>query len=99
MTGYVGELKRGQTLSAEQYFQGPWREFSRETIDTGSEHTFEAKDCEYAIFVMSGFGEATVGSITHPLTPGSALTVGYRAKVTITPSTDPIELFITTLNV
>ncbi|VXC43218.1 conserved hypothetical protein [Arthrobacter sp. 9V] len=99
MTGYVGQLESGQTLSAKPYFEGPWREFSRQTIPEGSDHTFDAVDGEYAIFIMSGEGKATVGSTTHAITPGSALTVGYRANVKISALSGDVEVFVTTLNV
>lgn len=100
MAGYVGRLEPNQTLSAEGHFAGPWRDFRRITIEAGTAQDFNASDVEYSIFVMSGTGTATAGSQHHSINPGAALTVGYRAAVTI--AADPgndVELFVTTLTV
>lgn len=99
MAGYVGRLEAGDVLAAAAFFEGPWRSFSRRTVEPGHTETFDAADAEYAIFVMSGDGRARVGATTQPLTPGSALTVGYRATLAVTAADSPLELFVTTLNV
>ena len=98
MAGYVGRLESGDTLDASSYFTGPWRCFSRKVVDPGQTETFDAARAEYAIFVMSGEGTATVGTTTQRVDPGSALTVGYRASLVITAGGGPLELFVTTLN-
>jgi quercetin dioxygenase-like cupin family protein len=99
MAGWVGRLEPGQTLDARPHFHGPWRDFRRVIVEASEEIVFEASDCEYAIFVMSGTGEATIGAQARPLTPGSALTVGYRARLQATAGDGPVELFVTTLDV
>ncbi len=99
MAGYVGQLEPNEWLDARDYFEGPWRSFHRVTIDTGSQETFTAAEEEYSIFVMSGNGDAVIGSRRESITDGSSLVVGYRASVTIEAPTMPVELFVTTLDV
>ena len=98
MAGYVGRLGPGETLDARVHFKGPWRDFRRIGVDAGQEYVFDAVDAEYSIFVMSGRGQGRVGSQSHPLDEGSALTVGYRARLTVV-ADEPLELFVTTLDV
>lgn len=98
MPGHVSRLAVGQTLDAKEHFDGPWRSFSRSMVDAGSETSFDATDCEYSIFVMSGSGTLELGSNRQELTAGSAVTVGYRATIRICAASD-LELFVTTLDV
>jgi mannose-6-phosphate isomerase-like protein (cupin superfamily) len=91
-------LAVGQTLDAKEYFEGPWRSFSRVLVDAGTETNFDATDCEYSIFVMSGEGTLELGSTQQKLTTGSAVTVGYRATIRVRAESD-LELFVTTLDV
>lgn len=99
MTGYVGKLEPGETLQAGPYFEGPWRDFSRVPILEGQTQEFIAADVEYSIFVIEGRGVATVGAQTHTLTPGSALTVGYGAQLSLAAGTGGLDLFVTTVKV
>ena len=99
MAGYVTRLESGQVLEAAAYFKGPWRSFSRQVVEPRGTVTFHADDAEYAIFVMTGEGEARVGATTQSVDPGAALTVGYRASLVLTAGEHPLELFVTTLNV
>lgn len=99
MAGLVTRLDPGQTISAAGHFEGAWRDFRRITVKAGGSQNFTASDCEFAIFVISGEGTGIVGTQRHPLTPGSALTVGYRAQLDVAAGADPIELFVTTLDV
>ena len=98
MAGYVGRLESGDTLDASSYFTGPWQCFSRRVVDPGQTETFDAARAEYAIFVISGEGDAAVGTTTQKVDPGSALTVGYRASLVVTAGDEPLELFVTTLD-
>lgn len=99
MAGFMGRLESGETLAAAQYFEGPWRSFSRTTIEPGDERDFAAVDAEYSIFVMSGEGVGRVGTQTHAMNPGTAFTVGFGAKLTLAATDGPVEIFVTTLNV
>ena len=99
MAGYVGRLEQGQVLEAGKFLKGPWRSFQRVSIEAGQEHLFDGAESEYAIFVMSGSGHAVVGSQTRPATPGTALTVGYRASLRLIADSQPVEVFVTTLDV
>ncbi len=99
MAGYVGRLEPGQTLQAGDHFKGPWRSFSRTTIEAGQEQTFNASDAEFSIFVMSGHGQSVIGSQAQPVSPGSALTVGYRAQLTLRADDSPVEVFVTIVDI
>ena len=99
MAGWVGRIDEGETLSAAGHFAGPWREFSRRTVQPGETFAFDAADAEYAVIVMSGTGEAEVGARTLAIRPGSSLTIGYRAQVVIRATDEPVEVFITTVDV
>jgi hypothetical protein len=99
MAGDVTRIEPGETLDAPGYFKGPWRSFARSSVDAGASQVFDAADCEYSIFVMSGKAVLQVGATQQPATPGKAITVGYRAQVTISAQDEPVELFVTTLDV
>ena len=72
---------------------------TRQVVEPRGTATFRADDAEYAIFVMTGEGEARVGATTQSVDPGAALTVGYRASLILSAAGRPLELFVTTLNV
>lgn len=100
MAGYVGRLEPNETLSAGGHFAGPWRDFRRITVAAGESREFHATDAEYSIFVMNGAGTSTCGGQSRPADPGAALTVGYRALLTIAAdASQDVELFVTTLDV
>lgn len=99
MAGYVTKLEAGQTLSAKEHFDGAWREFSRSTLAAGEVREFVAADAEYSIFVIRGTGSVRIGARREELTPGSAITVAYRASAAIEAASDELELFVTTLDV
>lgn len=71
----------------------------RRAIEPGAPESSQAVDAEYAIFVVTGRGEARVGAATQQIDPGSALTVGYRASLVIAADGAPLEVFVATLNV
>ena len=100
MPTYVGKIEQNETLDATQYFAGPWRQFERSVVPLNGSRRLTADAVEYAVFVMSGTGSYQFNGSQHPLTPGSAVTVGHGAEVLITgDQATPLELFITTLAV
>ncbi|GAB5897695.1 hypothetical protein [Mycolicibacterium mageritense] len=100
MPTYVGKLERNQTLNATTYFAGPWQQFERTVIPIEGSRRLTADVVEHAVFVMSGTGSYQFNGARNPLTPGSAITVGYGAEVLICADQEaPIELFITSLAV
>ena len=99
MAGYVGHLAAGEQLKTGEYFKGPWRSFERVVIQPAGGRDFNALDSEYAVYVMSGTGEASVAGKARAATPGSSFTVGYGARLQVTAGDEPIELFVTALDV
>lgn len=99
MAGYVGRLEPGDTLDATPYFEGPWKSFERRTLEDEQSLQLEGVGAEYSVFVIGGGGDYRVGDVTAAATPGTAITVGYGASVTITAGEPGIDLFITTLNI
>lgn len=99
MPGYVGKLAPGQTLSARPYLAGSWREFARVRLEPGEERLFDAEAAEYSIVVISGEGTAQVSSRVEPFDAGASFTVGYRAQLRLTVAEQPVELFVTTLDI
>ncbi len=99
MSGYVGKLAAGETLAANQFFTGAWRDFSRVQLQPGEDRRWYADTAEYSIFIIAGSGTAQVGNGTQSFDIGAAFTVGYRAHLRLTAGTGLVELFVTTVDV
>lgn len=98
MPGFVGRLEAGEALDATPHFKGPWRRFERTRLADGGELSFDATDCEHAVFVMSGTGRFNAGGASGTFTAGSTFTIGWQAELTLS-ATTACEFFVTTLEV
>ncbi|MFV4914290.1 hypothetical protein PFZ49_12260 [Microbacterium lacticum] len=98
MAGYVGRIDAGEFLDAAPYFNGAWKSFERRTVGSVEALVLQGDNAEYSIFVLAGDGTYEVGDLRCPATPGTAITVGLGASVTITAGSSELDLFITTLS-
>lgn len=71
------------SLDPAPYFSGSWKSISYETIRAGAPHTLDAADCERALYVVTGTGQAVSRSRQLSLEPGHgfALPLGGHAVV------------------
>lgn len=98
MSGFFGRLEVGEELDARPYFDGPWDSFRRTVIAEHTTGVFDADGKEFSVFVLTGRGTYTNGTITRMFHPGSSLTVALGARLELR-STTETEVFVTTLTV
>jgi quercetin dioxygenase-like cupin family protein len=95
MAGAV--IRLDDVIDPSEHFDGPWKSLRVHRLGPGESIDYEADDTEAGIYVISGSGEADLGSATVPLRAGDALTFVKGSAGSLRAGEAGLDLFIVTL--
>jgi hypothetical protein len=93
---HLVNLNDGAVVDPKGALIGAWRSFVLRRIPAGDVDVLDADGVEHLVYVVSGSGTATAGGGAVSFATGSAFTI-VRGDGVRFEATEPVELFVTTL--
>lgn len=98
MSETIVNLNDGAVFDPRGVLAGAWRSFQIRTLDPGAAGSLVSDVVEHAAYVLRGSGAARSGGEEFELTPGMAVTIPKGDGAELLAGSEPLVLFVVTLD-